>query len=145
MTRSSYACGQFNRRAARAHGGGERLRPPCDDGDAPCYSRAWRSRAARRLRSAERRADAAAAVPHPLERAAEKLRARPAARLLVFDPRPGALPRQRLLPARVDRRGVPADPDRAEDARGARHSRLAARARGETAWARPRDRPDRLG
>src|SRR5204863_8114193 len=107
MTRSSYAGGALDRRTARTHGGGECLRPPCDDGDAPCYSRAWRSRAARRLRSAERRADAAAAVPHPLERAAEELRDRPPARLLVFDPGPGALPRQRLLPARVDRRGVP--------------------------------------
>src|SRR5438093_12260208 len=105
MTRSSYARGQLNRRAARAHGGGECLRPPCDDGDAPCYSRAWRSRAPRRLRHARRRADAAAAVPHPFERTAEELRAQPPARLLVLDPRPRALPRERLLPARVDRGG----------------------------------------
>src|SRR6266508_291486 len=120
MTRSSYAGGQLNRRAAREHGGGERLRPPCDHGDTPCYSRAWRSRTAARLRGTDFGRDAAAPLPHPFERTAEAARAQPAARLFVLDSRTGALPRQRLLPARVDRGSLPFDPDRAEDARGAR-------------------------
>src|SRR5689334_8167088 len=111
MTRSSYARGQLNRRAARTHGGGECLRPPCDHGDAPRYSRAWRSAAPRGLRTAQRRADAATALPDSFERAAEAFRDQPAARLLVLDAGSGALPRQRLLPARVDRRRIPTDPD----------------------------------
>src|SRR6266545_7835583 len=98
MTRSSYAAGQLHRRAARAHGGTECLRPPCDDGDTPCDSRARRGAAARGLRLADLGGHAAAPLPHPLERAAEAARAEAAARLLAFDPGTGALPRQRLLP-----------------------------------------------
>src|SRR4051794_10380490 len=144
MTRSSYARGQLNRRAARAHGGGECLRPPCDDGDTPGYSRAWRSRATPRLRPARRRADAAAPLPHPFERTAKELRAETPARLLVLVARSRALPRERLFPARVDRRRVSPHSHRVEDARGARHPRLPARARGEAARTRARDGPDRL-
>ena len=44
----------------------------------------------------------------------------PPDRLRVLDPRPRPLPRQRLLPARVARRRLPSDPDRDQDARGAR-------------------------
>ena len=51
----------------------------------------------------------------------KQLRDQAAARLLAFDSRPRPLPRQRLLPARVDRRGLSPDPGRDEDARGARH------------------------
>src|SRR6266540_2735939 len=138
MTRSSYAAGQLHRRAARAHGGTECLRPPCDDGDTTCYSRARRSRAAGRLRVALAPGNAGAPLPDPLERAAEAARAQPPARLLVLDARTGTLPCQRLLPARVDRGCLPSDPDGAEDARGARHPGLAARARREAARARPR-------
>src|SRR3954452_1932895 len=144
MTRSSYACGQFNRRAARAHGGGECLRPPCDDGDAPGGSRAWRSRATRRLRLARRGADTATPLSHPLERTAEELRAETPARLLVLVARSRALPRERLFPARVDRCRVSPHSHRVEDARGARDPRLAARAGGEAARPRPRYGPDRL-
>src|SRR5262249_58146446 len=102
MTRSSYARGQLDRRAARTHGGGERLRLACDDGDAPCCSRARGNGATRGLRRAHARRDAAVAVSDPLERAAEALRAQPPARLLVLDSGSRALPCQRLLPARVD-------------------------------------------
>src|SRR5438876_12399989 len=144
MTRSSYAAGQLHRRAARAHGRAGRLRPPCDRGDAPCYSRAWRSRAARRVRLTHPGRDAGAPLPDPLERAAEAPGAEAPARLFPLDPRPRPLPRQRVLPARVPRSRLPPDPDRAQDARGAEYSRVAPPARREAARARARDRTDRL-
>src|SRR2546430_15061220 len=98
MTRSSYAGGQLNRRAARTHGGAECVGPPCDGGDTPRYSRAWRSGAAGWLRPALAGGDPAAPLPNSLERAAEAVRDQAAAGLLPFDPWPRPLPRQRLLP-----------------------------------------------
>ena len=56
--------------------------------------------------------DARADLPHHDDRAAEAAGAQPPARLRVRHPRPRPLPRQRLLPARVDRRRVPHDPHR---------------------------------
>ena len=49
-----------------------------------------------------------------------------------------------VLPAREPGRRLPHHPDRAQDARGARHAAVAHRARREAPRPRPRDRPDRL-
>ncbi len=56
-----------------------------------------------------------------------------------------ALPRQRLLPARRDRRGVPPDPLRPDLDRRARPAADGARVHAQAARLRARDRPDRLG
>ena len=84
-----------------------------------CVEKSSGSRSSRRSR---RSRHAAAPLPHPLERAAEALRAEAPAGLLALDPRARPLPRQRLLPARVDRRGLSSHPHRDQDARGARAS-----------------------
>ena len=68
-----------------------------------------------------------------------------AAGLRLLRPRPRALPRQRLLPARRDRRGLPPDPGRADLDRRARTARRGARVHAPPARLRARDRPDRLG
>ena len=68
-----------------------------------------------------------------------------AARLRLLDPRPRALPRQRLLPARRDRRGLPSDPVRADLDRRARAARGGARVHAPPARLRARHRSDRLG
>ena len=59
-------------------------------------------------------------------------------------PGPRALPRQRLLPARERRRGVPPDPRPDPHARRAADARAALRPVREAARPRARDRPDRL-
>src|SRR5437764_925733 len=66
-------------------------------------------------------------------------------RLLPFDSRTRALPRQHLLPARQRRRSVPAHPRRDQVARPARPADPALRARREAARSRARHRADGLG
>ncbi len=57
-----------------------------------------------------------------VDRAAEGARDRPPDRHGVLAARPRALPRERVLPARVARRGIPSHPARDQVARGARDS-----------------------
>ena len=73
------------------------------------------------------------------------LETKPADRLLPLDSRPRALPRQHLLSARGRRRRLPAHPGQDQDARAARHSDAALRARRQAPRARARHRADRLG
>ncbi len=68
-----------------------------------------------------------------------------AARLRLLDPRPRPLPRQRLLPARRDRRRLPPDPLRPDLDRRARPAAGGARVHAQAARLRARHRPDRLG
>ena len=97
-----------------------------------------------------------AAAAHADRHARDRLRdpqllAAPAAgdrladRLRLLDPGPRALPRQRLLPARHDRRGVPPDPDRDGPDREARPAAGHPRVRAQAARHRARHGPDRLG
>src|SRR5436190_2306632 len=138
----AYAAHLFNRRSARADGRAQRVRPARDHRHAAGHARAREHRAPRRLRAADGRGYAAAALPGPFERAPGAARDQAAARFLPLDSRPRAVSRQRVLPARVPRGGLPADPRRAEDARGAGPSRVAPSVGGEAARNRPRHRPD---
>ena len=61
-------------------------------------------------------------------------------RLLALDPRPGALPGQRVLPAREPRGSVPDDSRAHQDARRAQHADAAVRARRQAPRSRPRHR-----
>ena len=79
-----YAAAHFHRRPARADGRARRVRPARhgrEPAGVPC-ARAHRAR--RRLRAAHRGRHACAPLPHPLERAAEELRAEAPARLRVL-------------------------------------------------------------
>ena len=80
----------------------------------------------------------------PQRRPAQAVRERPAARLRLRDPRRRPLPRQLLLPARLDLGRLPPHPSRDP---GPRLARPAGGARGvhpQAARLRPRHRPDRL-
>ena len=81
----------------------------------------------------------------PHQRPAPAARDRLADRPRLLDPRPGALPRQRLLPARLDRRRLPPDPAGHARARGPRPAAGAERLHQEAARLRARHGPDRLG
>ena len=87
----------------------------------------------------------AAHLPHHDDRAAEADGAQPPARLRLRDPRARPLPRQRLLPARVDRGRVPHHPHGDQEPRGARPAVEPARVHGQASRPRARHRPDRLG
>ena len=113
--------GQLDRRAARAHGGGERLRPSCHDGDAPRSTRAWRGRASRGLRRAH-----AEETQQLLYRilSSEQQKHLELDRQLDFSYSIPGLARFRVN-AYFQRESIGAAfrliPDRAEDAGGARH------------------------
>src|SRR6266487_358936 len=134
----------FDRRPARADGDAKCVGSAHHRGRAPGGARARPPRAPAGLRAANRRRDAAAALPHPLDRAAEAPRARPPDRPRALDPRSRALPRERVLAARVPRRGLPPDPDRDQDPRGAGHPVEPARAHRPAPRPRSRYGPDRL-
>ncbi len=68
-----------------------------------------------------------------------------AAGLRLPDPRHGSVPRQRVLPAFLRRRGLPPDPVRCGPARLARAAARGGRVRQQAAGARARHRTDRLG
>ena len=110
----------FDRRPARADGRARRFRPSRHGRQPARVPRARAHRARRRLRAVHAGRHARAALSHPLERAAEALRAEAPARLRVLDAGPRPLPRQRLLPARSRRRSVPSHSAGDQVARGAR-------------------------
>ena len=98
-----------------------RLRPAPDrrrapDGPAPRRARA--ARAVPRARRAEQLQQMIYAILTQKQR--EQVRGRARARPRLLRPRPGAVPRQRLPPARGRRRGLPPDPVRDQAARGPR-------------------------
>ena len=105
------------------------------------------SRAAERLRSPERpRTPSGCSTGSSRRSSRSTSRTEAPARLLVLAPRPRALPRQRLLPAREPRRRLPHHPDRAEDARSSSACPpVLQELHDEAARPRPRHRPDRLG
>src|SRR3954471_24007179 len=134
----------FGRRSARADGGAERVGSARDRWRAPSCARARQARAPAGNPAADPRRHAAAALPDPLHRAAEAPGARAPDRPRALDSGPRALPRERLLAARVARGSLPPDPDGDQDARGARHPVGAPRPDRSPARARARHRPDRL-
>ena len=133
-----------DRRAAHPDGRARRLRPPPRRRLAARDARERPARAASGRPEDRARRDAHAHLRNPLHRAAEAARDEAPARLLVLDPRPRPLPRQRVLPADERRRRVPADPGADQDARGAPDARAPLRAGRQAARPRARDRPDRL-
>src|SRR6266516_4082039 len=111
----------FNRRFARADGGAERVRSAHHRGRAPGRTRARAPRAAPGDPAPDGGDEPAAPLPHPLDRAAEAARDQPSDRPRSLDSRPRALPRERVLAARSPGCRLSPDPDRDQDARGARH------------------------
>src|SRR5690606_8146171 len=94
------------RRTVGVLGQEQGLRPASVGGPAADDPGRWR-RAPDQHPGAGPQAGARAGVRHHVGQAAARLRGVPRGRLLVRDPRPGALPRQRLQPEPRRRRGVP--------------------------------------
>ena len=114
-------------------------------GAQPTRARARAADAAGGVPEADRQRHARDRLLDPHRRAAPAPGDRLAAGLRLLDPRPRPLPRQRLLPARRDRRGLSPDPVRADLDRRARAAARCARVHAQAARLRARHRPDRLG
>ncbi|CAA9504834.1 MAG: Twitching motility protein PilT, partial [uncultured Solirubrobacteraceae bacterium] len=133
------------RRPAHRGPGASRLRPaplgqpaPDDPGPRP-------ARADGGLPRARSHDDARAHLRDPLQRPAPAAGDGLAARLRLLHPEHRALPRQRVLPAQRDRRGVPPDPVGHHPDRRARPAGRRPRLLHQAARPRPRHGPDRLG
>ena len=133
------------RRAADGRRIPPRLRPASERGGAPHRARARTTVAAGGLSGAVPGGHARDRLLDPHRRPAPAPGDRLAAGLRLLDSRPRAVSRQRLLPARGDRRGLPPDPVRADLDRRARPALRGARVHAPPARLRARDRPDRLG
>src|SRR5262245_3339476 len=110
----------LDRRAPRALGRAQRVGPPPHCRRLAGAPRARAHRAARGVPGHGPGPRARARLPDHDHRAAEAARAEPPAGLLVRRARARALPRQRVLPAREHRGGLPDDPDGDQADRGAR-------------------------
>ena len=106
---------------------GAGLRRPPEPGLPARDPRARPDRAAGRVREALAAADARHRLQHAQRRPAQAVRVEQAARPRLRRPRRRPLPRQLLLPARLDQRRLPPDPPRDPRARGARPAAGAAR------------------
>ena len=138
------AATNFNRRPARADGRARGVRPAHHGREPARIPRARTHRARGGIRALRRRGNPRDALPDPLERAAEALRAEPPARLRVLDAGRRALPRERLFPAGGGGRGLPSHSAGDQDDGGAGAAGRAAHARAGAARTRARHRPDRL-
>ncbi len=143
--------------AGRCVGHGHRFRRPADGGRQPPRLRPSPERRGPPHRPRPRQPVPAHGVPQavlrrharnrlldPHQRPASAPGDRLAARLRLLDPRPRPLPCQRVLPARLARRRLPADPLRAELDRRPRPARGRPRDDAQAARLRARHRPHRL-